>query len=197
MSLDEKGTKNWDSWKRDWRGRNGAVACAPSWLRESGWDRRSACDEAAPWLTGLPADGPVPLLRGPLVHPADPLQPWPSAFSHWRNLFRVSRGKGRRTGWDSPEPPVLIPGVHREILRVSARLFSCVFVFSKRRTSIFVGGGRRAWGEGSLTSPASCVGGRLGATGKAVGGGASPTLHYTEHSDLDTLHHSPLSLFVK
>lgn len=44
-------------------------------------------------------------------------------------------------GWDRPEPPVLVLGVHREILKVFARLFSCVFVFSKRRTSIFVVGG--------------------------------------------------------
>lgn len=124
----------------------------------------------------------MPLLGGPLVRPADPQRPWPSPFSHSRNPVPCVLGRGEEGGMGQTRAPSHGPRVFT--VRSSERFHACVcvcllFQRGEQAYLLLVAGGRE--GEGSL---ASCVGGRLGATEEAVGGGASPVLHYGEDSDL-------------
>lgn len=88
----------------------------------------------------------MPLLGGPLV-----LQLTRStlalSFLSLEESCSVCPGARRRADGTDQSPQSWAQGVHREILRAFPCLCLCVFAFSKRRTSIFVVGGRRAEGR--------------------------------------------------
>ena len=110
----------------------------------------------------------------PVVRPADPRRPWPSPFSRLGNPILCVLGRGEEGGMGQTRAPGPRPRAFTVRASVSPCLWLCVFAFSKRRTSIFVGGVGGREGKRSLTSPASCVWGRLGATEEAVGGAQAP-----------------------